>query len=206
MKKTLIITIISVIVLALIGGGVVWYFKIQKQEPVNPPVTENNNPVEERENNELTGEVVSGGDEIDTSDWLTYRNEEYGFELKYPQGWEIDIYSEAIIRIIPNNINDPYYAPIAISIRENKYLLEIRDWFIKNYPKNENDIINFSNININGAQALEWYREGASLPIYTYYISKDDIIFQFSLIDSQIDFKKMNNMMKTIIFTFNFIN
>ncbi len=26
---------------------------------------------------------------IDTSDWLTYRNEEYGFEFKYPRDWNI---------------------------------------------------------------------------------------------------------------------
>jgi hypothetical protein len=29
-----------------------------------------------------------GGEEIDMSDWLTYRNEEYGFEVKYPEGWK----------------------------------------------------------------------------------------------------------------------
>ncbi|MFA5318041.1 MAG: hypothetical protein WC323_01000 [Patescibacteria group bacterium] len=77
MKKSLIITIISIIILALIGGGAVWYVKIQKQE-VNPPVAGN----EDRQS-----EIINPKSEIGTSDWLTYRNEEYGFEVRYPKEW-----------------------------------------------------------------------------------------------------------------------
>lgn len=43
----------------------------------------------------LTGEKnkqeqeMSEASTIDTSDWLTYRNEEYGFSFRYPSGWEV---------------------------------------------------------------------------------------------------------------------
>lgn len=30
---------------------------------------------------------------VDTSDWKTYRNEEFGFEVRYPSIWEMDIQS-----------------------------------------------------------------------------------------------------------------
>ena len=89
-KKILTISIISIIILALIGGGAVWYLKTQKQEftpsddlgTVNPAVTENEDRQSAIENQK--SEIIN------TDDWLTYRNEEYGFELKYPREWEIN--------------------------------------------------------------------------------------------------------------------
>jgi len=80
MKKPVIITIIFVIILALIGGGVFWYLK-EKDKPANPPVTENENQPSENPKSEITNPK---SEIINTDDWLTYRNEEYGFEFNYP--------------------------------------------------------------------------------------------------------------------------
>lgn len=71
MKKHLLI----ILILPLALTGCVWF---GQQTQTNESVDANQNVNAEQE-------------DIDTSDWQTYRNEEYGFEFKYPQSWIVEV-------------------------------------------------------------------------------------------------------------------
>ena len=69
--------------------------------------------------------------EVDTSDWLTYRNEELGFELRYPEGWHWEdmSYSDTYMIGLKNNSKDYWYEgseinPIGLSVRQTDKSLE----------------------------------------------------------------------------------
>jgi len=68
-KKTLFL---SLILLASLTLAALVYVQITKPEP-SIPVNTNQNA------------NINQGAEIDTSNWKTYKNEQYGFEFKYPE-------------------------------------------------------------------------------------------------------------------------
>ena len=97
-KQSIVIGIVIICFFAL-SGGVVWYVlegrgissKWQADEqPSEQPQVDDNQPVQD-----VASEInpPAGGQQsetINTDDWLTYRNEEYGFEVRYPEEWIVN--------------------------------------------------------------------------------------------------------------------
>ena len=82
------IALLLIILAILIGGGMIVYLQSTPQDYVEvgpnqvsptPGLTEASPPVTEQ----------SPEQEIDTAGWQTYRNVEWGFEIKYPPGWSV---------------------------------------------------------------------------------------------------------------------
>jgi hypothetical protein len=76
MQKKFII--LALIVLIIVAGGVIVWSKKMNQEVSEKNVKEEVKIAENTNTNN-----------VDTSDWKTYRNEEFGFEVKYPQNFEL---------------------------------------------------------------------------------------------------------------------
>jgi hypothetical protein len=92
MKLTKTITILSIVGLVLVVSACV------KKPAINNNVTLSNVDGSQNTNTSTTTE------EIDISNWKTYRNEELGVEFKYPEDWP---YSERNLTTIPEEKGQP---------------------------------------------------------------------------------------------------
>ena len=132
-KKT--ITILIIILVVAIASGF-WFVKNQNnvilnsfqnlnkdtQETQKPENQNNVTPEKSGIQNEQNGETISQDnqenkaeelkvEDIDTSDWKEYCNEEYGFCLKYPKDWDVQV-----LNVIQNN-----NIVLSLKFSNNKY-------------------------------------------------------------------------------------
>ncbi len=85
-KKSKKIYFIVFIVLAIFLLLILYYFVAYKEAKA-PAAEISNEENQEEDNVKNTEDNNENSNEIDTSNWFTYENEEYGFSLRYPKEW-----------------------------------------------------------------------------------------------------------------------
>ncbi len=208
-KRYLIITIL---ILILSGGILIYASFLDKEEPVKPVNNTFSNDILEPDDNDQDNQDqandVDDNDisEIDTSDWKVYTNEEFGFEIKYPQDYKaIEELDRAQVIITPDSVNvkdpDPFYAPIAIVTRNNNERLSIEKWFQKNYPKD--DISKLQKVEFNRIDGMRFSKWSNS--IGSFYFSNEDKIYSISALDLQKNIENQLRITEKMLSTFSFI-
>src|SRR4030042_1558259 len=99
---TLFAILIIFVVIAAIVGIIFWLFPDYPENEVVYPQAEN---VQEK-----------------TANWQTYRNDEYGFEMRYPEDWQVDTSTLKI----KNSTSNSYFEIIE---NQNKGNLTLDEWF-----------------------------------------------------------------------------
>ena len=190
--------LLIVIVLAIIVGGGIWgYLQMTEKEFEIPPV-------------DILERVI--GDE--TVDWLTYRNEEYGFEVKYPEDFEEYGYEKKSDSFSAQSKKTRYSIHINVvtgksSFRE--YLLEIEDIRAKAYGGGPSvTVLRKQEMNILDKPAMhqEIQSLAATLPgIETFIDITPKMIISISVRGGDWDssFESLRELNNQILSTFRFI-
>lgn len=158
--------------------------------------------------NEVSQQETSGSgeeeEEIDTSNWKTYRNEEFGFEIKYPKDWEAELVNRKTVRrfsiekdvprTILLSIRKEYGDP-ALTKKYSSIAIQFTDWFdiTKDcYGENAPGDMEMETVIIGGKKAimrkddLPDYQKGCSGFAFTFKPAPPNW-GEFNITDSKIE-------------------
>lgn len=140
-KKGNVAVIVIIIAVAVLAAGIIsWKFAKKTPAPVETKTT-----VQSVSQNKVTDE---------TADWQTYRNEKYGFEIKYPSNLETIQNSENSISIVQNDVGEMWIYNIDVSdIPSSSSLEEVFNKRLSELSLND-EAVNIIKYEIDGRTAM----------------------------------------------------
>ena len=156
-------------------------------------------------------EEQEAGNEIDTSDWLTYRNKEYGFEVRYPADWEYNNRDGITFNstdCVKNDFNEcETYINFSTYKEKGKNYEDVFEWRKHDFKNNninnpEESIVKINNINY---KIIKFSSKNIDNALVDSYYFIDDIgngweitVKYYDKKESQIEFNTLKKILKTL--------
>ena len=178
------------------------------------------NKIPQQQDQQQNQTNLNNGKEVDISDWQTYRNEEYGFEVEYPNGWELDYRDKlatqgavitltepqtqkAIDMAVEKQLTGGPLADIHFYVYEAKVSL---DAYLEDEIKKSgyNFILERKNLSFKNYNACKVI-EGGYGKYFVIYIEKDNKIYRIFFNNRETE-NDLSLIERQIISSFKFIN
>lgn len=196
-KGNIIFIILGIIAAAIIAGGAGYFVakkQAQKEESKEQARTYQQQQIQQQEQksiSEITEQKIQQSEVKDeTADWKIYRNEKYGFNVKYPSNWS---YQENTIArfgarykyqaLFQNKFDDPLFKGFAVKVYDN-IAINFTDELSADKPIVESCMPNLVNaiIGANNYSAIEIYFNDNPCYKETYFYSIQKENYRYNII------------------------
>src|SRR3989344_2419810 len=123
------------------------------------------------------------------NEWLTYRNEKYGFEVKYPVDWEVNVSKQTDLENLYFSFINKGVEIVGLGVFHGTIAIDVLD---RIFPRPE-----VKNLVVNGINMIN-----LSDTTYDIYFEKGDLVYYF--MKSMFAQEEDDKIIKTILFTFKF--
>src|SRR3989338_746829 len=162
LNQWLILAVAVVVTAVVVGGGVFWLMSnrlVSEQAALEQKITDLQNQITQSQSaSEAEGEV-------DTLNWKTYQNEEYGFMVKYPNEYSV------------KEINEKNYWYVATYLTEGyENIPKLMNVSVENITQKLDSFVKIMDLQKQGAVSNEKaYGNGYKVDLKFDYISIDGI-------------------------------
>lgn len=175
-KKDKIYLAIFIVVALVVGGFLWWWIKEANQEMSKETEIATSQASKPKEKQKA--------EEIDTSNWKTYVNEEYGYSLKVPEGWEetkVDDKREMFMKTYKEfSPQVGIRGEIVIDVFSNQEKLSLSEWIDRNDPTETSFIKSTKEIELGNFKGLErvFILELDGVEYRVIYVAINDFVYK----------------------------